>query len=218
MSNTCFCSIKMTHVVMNTQKYRSPSVEMCFLVIIRKVLACTYDTSLHDNFDLQKLNKNPLVITTAIFTHCFIFPRSTKTHPGPVVHLSDSPKDEGKVGKLRKRQTPSIPWFSSGTYSPFITCSQTFFFCPTSPTSPPPLLPVCCLLLYFLPLFCSAFLILPLAHRKILDTLCLCSHVHPLFLSAFDIYTQKEIDVWNSYSSVPRRRVELFRVMLRLIR
>lgn len=23
--------------------------------------------------------------------------RSTKTHPGPVVHLSDSPKDEGKV-------------------------------------------------------------------------------------------------------------------------
>lgn len=25
--------------------------------------------------------------------------RSTKTHPGPVVHLSDSPKDEGKVGK-----------------------------------------------------------------------------------------------------------------------
>lgn len=25
--------------------------------------------------------------------------RSTKTHPGPVVHLSDSPKDEGKVGE-----------------------------------------------------------------------------------------------------------------------
>lgn len=27
--------------------------------------------------------------------------RSTKTHPGPVVHLSDSPKDEGKVGEPR---------------------------------------------------------------------------------------------------------------------
>lgn len=25
------------------------------------------------------------------------FDRSTKTHPGPVVHLSDSPRDEGKV-------------------------------------------------------------------------------------------------------------------------
>lgn len=25
------------------------------------------------------------------------FNRSTKTHPGPVVHLSDSPRDEGKV-------------------------------------------------------------------------------------------------------------------------
>lgn len=35
-----------------------------------------------------------------IYLYVFIFVvfhRSTKTHPGPVVHLSDSPKDEGKV-------------------------------------------------------------------------------------------------------------------------
>lgn len=26
-----------------------------------------------------------------------LIPRSTKTHPGPVVHLSDRPRDEAKV-------------------------------------------------------------------------------------------------------------------------
>lgn len=36
--------------------------------------------------------------------------RSTKTHPGPVVHLSDSPKDEGKVGELC-RNKPATPFF-----------------------------------------------------------------------------------------------------------
>ncbi len=34
--------------------------------------------------------------------------RSTKTHPGPVVHLSDSPKDEGKVSKQMK-ELPATP-------------------------------------------------------------------------------------------------------------
>lgn len=39
----------------------------------------------------------------------FLSHRSTKTHPGPVVHLSDSPKDEGKVGKQGKDKPATPP-------------------------------------------------------------------------------------------------------------
>ena len=49
-----------------------------------------------------------------VFSTSLIFPshhRSTKTHPGPVVHLSDSPKDEGKVsGQIQ--EAPNTSQFS----------------------------------------------------------------------------------------------------------
>lgn len=41
-----------------------------------------------------------------IFAFCY---RATKTHPGPVVHLSDSPKDEGKVGRQINKTPATTP-------------------------------------------------------------------------------------------------------------
>lgn len=59
-----------------------------------------------------------------VFLTSVIFPshyRSTKTHPGPVVHLSDSPKDEGKVCR-RIKASPS--WFSSSTSAEAVCCTE----------------------------------------------------------------------------------------------
>lgn len=79
---------------------------------------------------------------TVIDHHRFFFScphRSTKTHPGPVVHLSDSPKDEGKVGKQSEEElvTPLlllisvfanlIPNFSAWSYIFFFFLTSQFF-------------------------------------------------------------------------------------------
>ena len=60
------------------------------------------------------LNTVSLCCCCCLFLISLLFPscrRSTKTHPGPVVHLSDSPKDEGKVS----RQIKNASGFSSST-------------------------------------------------------------------------------------------------------
>lgn len=75
-------------------------------------------------------------ISKGSFYLSLIFPshhRSTKTHPGPVVHLSDSPKDEGKVSGQIKQNT-STPGFPQ---APALTLprSTTERLAPFSPTS-----------------------------------------------------------------------------------
>lgn len=44
------------------------------------------------------------LISSFLFLACL---RSTKTHPGPVVHISDNPMDEGKVTDRRTQQAQS---------------------------------------------------------------------------------------------------------------
>jgi len=58
--------------------------------------------------------------------------RSTKTHPGPVVHLSDSPRDEGKVSitngiKTLQHFTAFICLDSSLFFAYSLVLSSAFF-------------------------------------------------------------------------------------------
>lgn len=47
-----------------------------------------------------------------VLMEVFLF-RSSKSHPGPVVHISDNPMDEGKVGYFKDS---SIHYFQSKTF------------------------------------------------------------------------------------------------------
>lgn len=132
-----------------------------------------------------------------LFNLSLIFPcchRSTKTHPGPVVHLSDSPKDEGKVSRQIKTapgspQAPTLMLQQSTKAVSFslLPCLQLNLCLVTHLSST---LPSACLvssffLSFYLPFFLSHFPTsrsLSLAHRKknslyTLHRSCFCSRV-----------------------------------------
>lgn len=71
------------------------------------------------------------------------YPRSTKTHPGPVVHLSDSPKDEGKVSVQIKETLSTTPAFLLQGRCDFSFLFLMFFSIQNSLT---PLLNISCIL------------------------------------------------------------------------
>lgn len=50
---------------------------------------------------------------TIFFKWEYLFFRSSKSHPGPVVHISDNPMDEGKVGYFKDSL---IRYFLSKTF------------------------------------------------------------------------------------------------------
>lgn len=62
---------------------------------------CTYFSAPLHPLHARVESHHPLILSS-----CH---RSTKTHPGPVVHLSDSPKDEGKVSRHIKQTPPCFP-------------------------------------------------------------------------------------------------------------
>lgn len=115
------------------------------------------------------------------FLSFLFFHRSTKTHPGPVVHLSDSPKDEGKVSRYKWKAicSPTSLLFLYFILSFFLSIS--FYL----------ILLLIALISLSLPDF------LPAAMKEVFFFSHCCFHAFFLCRTVFHIYTWKKRDVMD---------------------
>lgn len=165
------------------------------------------------------LNTVSLRWCCCLFLISLLFPscrRSTKTHPGPVVHLSDSPKDEGKVSRKIKKtplgfpQAPTLilPTIFRGSFflpNPLpLSCFSLSHICPSTST----LLFLYPLSLFFLSAFCvSVFFLFFLTSHSLSLSFSLApskkktSSIQPLLPSAVPrlfTYIHRRRGVWGT--------------------